>query len=432
MAFHHKPTNLPQARDRYLKAKERLLRRALHYGLLEHVALARASLAEIEAAVTFYMLNYQPAKDRQPDGEMRLKNPCVDLARRGVVKQLGVVSEEDAAKITELTLCLDTHFLCYGVYGKDGGRNDPAVELVKLCKDNVDVAIELSELHRDYIVAMLDVNTVARGSNANVVSWGGHAEAYAKNQLNFDYVDYLGHVMHPEAILAVGPDLKARIENGKTIVCACLRREVYVSACATFENILRVHGHDVRVTFFVDLYEGNRDVLDVLRKVKSDDAIAYWYGESTCPAARKAHKDAIQALHLAAMSSDARARYEASLFKPGPANPSYGKAPASAFQPGHVPSDETKAAMSKSKLGNTNNTRPTTVRFECPVPGCTFDTSRPDMTMKHHLSGRSKPTSHDSPYCQACGDVVIGLIAAGDTDSLAGNLSKWKRWTGLI
>ena len=96
------------------------------------------------------------------------------------MEQLGVVSEEDAAKITKLTLCLDTHFLCYGVYGKNGGRNDPAVELVKLCKGNVDVAIELSELHRDYIVAMLDVNTVARGSNANVVSWGGHAEAYAK------------------------------------------------------------------------------------------------------------------------------------------------------------------------------------------------------------------------------------------------------------
>ena len=50
MTFHHKPTNLPQARDRYLKAKERLLRRALHYGLLEHVALARASLVSSRAA----------------------------------------------------------------------------------------------------------------------------------------------------------------------------------------------------------------------------------------------------------------------------------------------------------------------------------------------------------------------------------------------
>ena len=272
--------------------------------------------------------------------------------------------------MAEDTLTFDTH--SFHLETRQGKvRLRPHVRFLELCEGDVAYATEICERYRSYLLAVLALNRVARGKAVSIVSWGGHARDYVTKQfLHLEgLVDYVGHIMHPEAILAVGPDLKAKIEKGKFVCIASTSDAYLVEAKTTFEKTLALHDRIATIDFFTGLYESNRDVLETLRKVKSDDAIAYWYGESTCPAARKAHKDAVLALRLAAMSSDARARYEANLWKPGhvpanafksgAANPNFGKA----F------SDDHKAKLSKSKLGNTYNTRPTTVRFECPVPG---------------------------------------------------------------
>ena len=426
------PKSVEEGRERVRDTERELLSCADRGGLRDRVVFVREPMAKIEAAKHANALNFHPSAGVMADGRMSHNNGCVKLIRTGLGIGHGL-AREDAAEMADDTLTFDTHSFHLETRRGDV-RLRPHVRFLELCEGDVAYATEICERYRSYLLAVLALNRVARGKAVSIVSWGGHARDYVTKQfLHLEgLVDYVGHIMHPEAILAVGPDLKAKIEKGK-FVCIASKSDAYlVEAKTTFEKTLALHDRIATIDFFTGLYESNRDVLETLRKVKSDDAIAYWYGESTCPAARKAHKDAVLALRLAAMSSDARARYEANLWKPGhvpanafksgAANPNFGKA----F------SDDHKAKLSKSKLGNTYNTRPTTVRFKCPVPGCTFDTSKPSKTMKHHLSGRSKPTSHRSPYCQACGNVVKGLIAAGDTDSLVGNLSKWKKWTGLI
>ena len=344
---------------------------------------------------------------------MRMDQVCVEWAGKGMWTS---AAGEHADEIAAGTVLFDTYLLAMDVT-RDGLRLKPHVEFVRLCGGNLDVARELCELHRDVLLAAVALNAVARDSDANVVSFGEHAEAYVAKQLApTGLVNVVGRFPHPEAIMMVTGDLAAMVEDGQKIVTVCTKEDKYGTADLTCEACALLFGHVVTVTFHMDLYRGNKEALEIISALRSQkmrdvwkhmsdedyevrcDAIsagllAYWAGLS--PEDRAARGDAISAGLL---------DYYATL------------------------SPEDRAArgdkISASMKGNTNNTRPDTKHLPCPNPACAYRAS---------FSQKKRDFTNHFAACSPCANFVRKTIDAKDPHGVLwgwkpGKPTLWPKW----
>ena len=387
---------------------------------------------------------------------MRMDQVCVVWAGKGMWTS---AAGEHADEIAAGTVLFDTYLLAMDVT-RDGLRLKPHVEFVRLCGGNLDVARELCELHRDVLLAAVALNAVARGSDANVVSFGEHAEAYVAKQLApTGLVNVVGRFPHPEAIIMVTGDLAAAIEDGHTPMTVCTKVDKYGTADVTCEKCALLFGYVIKVSFHMDLYRGNKEALEIISALRSQkmrdvwkhmsdedyevrcDAIAegvldYYatlspedraargdaisaglldYYTTLSPEDRAARGDAIAAswLGLSAEERTARAGWAVS--------PEDRAARCDAISAGRAARGD---KISASMIGNTNNTRSDTKHLPCPNPACAYHAS---------FSQKKRDFTNHFAECKACADFVRGAIVAHDPHGVLwgwkpGSTSKWPKW----
>mmetsp|Transcript_28155 Transcript_28155/g.91073 ORF Transcript_28155/g.91073 Transcript_28155/m.91073 type:complete len:362 (-) Transcript_28155:16-1101(-) len=356
---------------------------------------------------------------------MRMDQVCVVWAGKDMwTSAAGKHADEIAAG----TVLFDTYLLAMDVT-RDGLRLKPHVEFVRLCGGNLDVARELCELHRDVLLAAVALNAVARGSDANVVSFGEHAEAYVAKQLApTGFVNVVGRFPHPEAILMVTGDLAAAIEDGHTPVTVCTKVDKYGTADVTCEKCALLFGHVIKVSFHMNLYLGNKEALEVISALRSQKTRDMWKHMSDED--YEARCDAISAswLGLSAEERTARAGWTVSPEDRAARCDAMRKPKSAAAKLNMKKSDAAKAkisaSMKVSMIGNTNNTRPDTKHLPCPNPACAYQAS---------FSQKKRDFTKHFAACSECANFVRKTIDAKDPRGVLwgwkpGSTSKWPKW----
>lgn len=214
---------------------------AKEHGLV--LSMPNHSIAEIREAFAFGGMHY-PVLDRTEEtGFMGLEQRCVKYGSFGMWLQV-TGNKRFAEEVRKAMVMFDKVFIALKVSRVRTAGNSVMKEWAKEC-GSVEVRDAILELYLEYLRTMLEVNVLARieggeaSATARIISYGQASSAFiAKHFAASAHIKVLGHVTHPEPLMAAKPDVEKRMlaaaKEGKRIRSwAPTKKGTYMRADAT-------------------------------------------------------------------------------------------------------------------------------------------------------------------------------------------------------